>query len=276
MVFPLPNALLDCVRLQLLTPRVLSIRVGGAVSALLGVEDPLDGLSLELLHTREPFEVEWLLSSLFTPTHQEQEACESFLPPEGLADEVVDSLVATLASETLFCPLSYGHQVHTVPVMGVLIERYVRLLHLNAAIPPLLRPLLADWVEGQDRLILSSLARRPVWQSACRAQVLCSALQAMVERGSFRADKIRFLTDFVGSYRPSGQQELLCALANLVESYHQDSEHPIFNQQLEHHQGENLRSQYCGPTIKAFRLAMAHALLTDFSYSPAMPTLDTV
>lgn len=276
MVFQASNALLDCVRLQLLAPRALSVRVGGAISSLLGVDDPLEGLSLERLSACEPFEVEWLLSSLFTPTHREREACETFLPPEGLASEVVDDLVAILSSDVLFCPISYGHQMQAVPVMGVLIERYVRLLHWDAAIPPLLRPVLADWVEGQDRVTLSSLARRPAWQSLHRAQMLYHALQAMVERDSFRIDKVQFLTDFVASYRPDGQQALLRALANLVEAYHQDSEHPIFNQQLEQYQGENLRSRYCDADVKAFRLAMAYALLTDLSDSPAMPTPDAV
>ncbi len=269
MIFSVPEDLLDRVRAQLLRPRVLSVRVGGAVCGLLQVSDPLDGLTLELLRVCEPFEVEWLLASLFTPTHPEREVCEVALPPEGIADAVVEALITRLVAEDLYCPLSYGHREKAVPVMAVVIERYVRLLHLNAGIHPLLRPVLQAWVEGADRLILCSLARRPVWHPEKRAHLLCRVLQRMVEKGSFQVDKIRFLTDFVGSYRPAGEQELLQALVNLVDAYHQDTEHPVFNQQLEHYQGDNLRSRYCGPEVKAFRLAMVHALLADFGYPSA-------
>ncbi|MBF0460408.1 MAG: hypothetical protein HQL87_03340 [Magnetococcales bacterium] len=271
MVLSVPDNILACVRVQLLRPRVLSVRVGGAVCGLLEVADPLDGLCLEVLTAREPFEVEWLLSSLFTPTPQEMEACEAALPLAGLTDAVVEALVTALAAENLFCPVSYGHREQAVPVMAVVIDRYVRLLHLNAAVHPLVCALLETGIGGADRLVLSSLARRPVWHPESRARLLCRALRVMAERGTFQLDKVRFLTDFVGSYRPQDEAGLLQALLGLVDAYHQDGEHPIFNQQLEHHQGENIRSQYCGPDVKSFRLTMAHALLADFGYSPALP-----
>ncbi|MEO5351108.1 MAG: hypothetical protein H7836_15920 [Magnetococcus sp. YQC-3] len=264
------TGILDSVRAQLRSPRVLSVRVGGAVCSMLNVDDPLDGLALDLLTAREPFEVEWLLSSLFTPTYREREACEAVLPLEGIAEGVIETLVTALSAEKLFCLVSFGHREQQVPVLPVVIERYVRLLHLNAGVHPLLLPLLRTWESVAERLSLTSLARRSVWQTESRAHLLRSALQAMGERGSFRVEKVRFLTDFVGSYRPSDETHLLRALANLVEAYHQDNAHPVYNQQLEHYQGENIRSRYCDSEVKAFRLSMAHALLTDFGYSPPL------
>lgn len=246
------------------------MRVGGAVCSLLNVDDPLDGLSQESLSIRESFEVEWLLSSLFTPAHLEREACESLLPPEGLADEMIERLVTVLASENLFCPVSFGHRERLVPVLAVVIERYVRLLHLRASVHPVLLPVLHGWEDASERLLLASLARRSVWQTESRARMLQDVLEAMRERGSFRVEKVRFLTDFVGSYRPVDTPELLRALANLVEAYHQDNAHPVYNQQLEHYQGESIRSQYCDSEVKGHRLAMAHALLTDLGYTPSL------
>ncbi|MEO5362547.1 MAG: hypothetical protein H7838_02845 [Magnetococcus sp. DMHC-8] len=270
MLSSLPDGLLTCVRAQLVRPRELSVRVGGAVCGMLNVRDPLDGLHRDLLQHREPYEVEWLLSTLFTPTRQEREACEVALPPVGIDAVAVGVLVTCLSAEALDCPVLYGHREAPVPVMPVVIERYVRLLHLDAGIHPLLLPILQGWGDEGVRLVLCSLARRSVWHPEQRAAMLLDLLQTMRARDAFRVEKIRFLTDFVGSYRPVGKPELRSALVNLVEAYHQDTEHPIFNQQLEHYQGENLRSRYCGPDVKAYRLAMAHALLTDLDCSSAM------
>ncbi|MBF0161803.1 MAG: hypothetical protein HQL88_05910 [Magnetococcales bacterium] len=264
-----PETLVSVVRGQLLRPRALSVRVAGAVSGMLGVDDPLDGLSLEVLAGREPFEVELLLSPLFTPNVLDREACEFALPASGLAVGVVEALVMTLTSAELFCPVSYGHRGQAVPLLGVVIERYVRLLHLEAPVPPLVLPRLEGWQEGDARLVLFSLARRPVWQSEQRSRLLDRLLQAMLARGSCQVDKVRFLTDFVASYRPTGERELLQALTNLVDAYHRDHEHPIYNQQLEHYQGGNIRSSSCGADVRAYRLAMAHALLVDLDHAPA-------
>ncbi|MEO5340116.1 MAG: hypothetical protein H7837_06295 [Magnetococcus sp. MYC-9] len=270
MAASLPDGMVGIVRGQLMRPRALSVRAGGAVCGLLGVEDPLDGLRREVLELREPFEVEWLLSPLFTPASQELEGCEPALPVAGLVASEVDALAVALVAESLSCPVSYGHREQEVPVMEVVIDRYVRLLHLDAAIHPLLLPVLEQWAAGADRFALFSLARRSVWQRESRARLLQVALQAMLSKESCRVDKVRFLTDFVGSYRPAGEQELVHALTNLVDAYHRDHEHPIYNQMLEHYQGGNIRSQSCGADVRAYRLSMAHALLVDFGYSPAL------
>ena len=268
-----PDAVVNIIRGQLLRPRSVSVRVGGTVCGMLGVEDPLDGLSLEVLSACEPFEVELLLSPLFTPVPPDLEACEAALPAAGLTAAAVEGVVAALTVANLFCPLSYGHREQAVPVLEVVIDRYVRLLHLTAGVPALLLPLLESIQLGEEdetRVTLFSLARRPVWHAENRARLLERVLQAMLERGSYQVDKVRFLTDFVGSYRPAGEVELLHALTNLVDAYHRDHEHPIYNQQLEHYQGGNIRSNSCGADVRARRLAMAHALLTDLDHSPVL------
>jgi hypothetical protein len=263
-------ALLACIRRELTCPREMSVRVGSSVCSLLDVRDPLDGLTREILQEREAYEVEWLLSPLFTPTDQERERCEEALPLAGVDAATVERLELVLAAEGLYCAIRYGHRERPVPVMPVVIERYLRLLHLQDGVNALLLPLLQAWPEASERMILTSLARRKVWQQDHWAQVFLLAWQAMMARESFDVEKFRFLTDFIGSYRPADQDELVQSMTNLVDAYHRDHEHPVYNQQLEHYQGGNIRSQSCGPEIKAYRLAMTHGLLTDFSFSDTM------
>ncbi|WP_130470789.1 hypothetical protein [Candidatus Magnetaquicoccus inordinatus] len=263
-------ALLSCVRNELTRPREMPVRVGSSVCSMLDVRDPLDGLTREILQQRELYEIEWLLSPLFTPTEQERERCEVALPLSGIDADTEERLQLILAAEGIYCAIRYGHRERPVPVMPVVIERFLRLLHLQDGVNPLLLPLLQAWPEETERRVLTSLARRKVWQKDHWAQIFLLLWQAMVARESFDLAKFRFLTEFITSYRPKNQQELLHALTNLVDAYHKDHEHPVYNQQLEHYQGGNIRSQSCGPEIKAYRLAMTHGLLTDFSFADTM------
>ncbi|MBF0183293.1 MAG: hypothetical protein HQM06_02725 [Magnetococcales bacterium] len=259
-------ALLECIRRELSRPREMSVRVGSAVCSLLDVRDPLDGLTREILQQREPYEIEWLLSPMFTPDDQERERCEVALPLSGIDEETAERLELLLSAEGIYCQISFGHRERMVPVMPVVIERYLRLLHLRDSVNPLLIALLQSWPEAGERSALTSLARRKVWQTDQWAQVFLMAWQAMLARQSFQVEKFRFLTEFITSYRPSDHAELISSLTNLVAAYHQDHEHPVYNQQLEHYQGGNIRSHSCGPEIKSYRLAMTHGLLTDFSF----------
>lgn len=271
-------ALQEIILTQLLQPRTLSVRQAGAVCVALEVDDPLDGLNQEGLGELQPYEIELLLSQLFTPTNKEQEACEAALPASGINDAEVEALLSALTATSPHFPLSFGQREQSVPLSEVVIDRYLRLLRLNAAVHPLLLPTLEtfgnqDHHDGRnkERWALFSQARNPVWKTSKKAQLLNSFLQAMVARASLRIDKVQFLTSFVRSYRPTGEQGLIQALHNLVASYQEDEEHPVYNQQLEHYQEENIRSEHCGTQVKAFRLAMANALLADFKHLAAPP-----
>lgn len=265
----------DIVREQLVRPRMLSVKVATLFVEMLDVEDPLDGLNSELFRCLEPFEEELLFSPLFTPKSEDLEACEPFLSPEGMSETALEDLVSALHAENLLVLLSYGHREERVRIAEVVIERYVHLLHLHVSIHPVLLPVVENVAahvrDLSDRKVFFSQARRPTWSSANRAALLKSCLDAMLERKTVQLDKVKFLTEFVHSYRPAGKKELLNALFNLVESYHRDQEHPIYNQRLEHYQGGNIRSEQCGPEIKNHRLAMAHALLADFKPFFATP-----
>lgn len=256
----------------LVKPRHLSARVGSSISMASGKSDPLEGLQTGCLEILEPFEVEILLAPVFTPSEHSLEACECVLPPSGIPEKEVDQLVVDLIHANLRCPLMFGQDTVEVLIPEVVIERYVPLLHLSNGIDPCVLEILEklDYPK-EDRDALYSFARNGVWSSGVAENVLKPCLQVLVEKGTFQLQKIRFLTAFVGSYRPSDVTTLLQALSNLIEAYHQDNEHPIYNVQLEHYQGDSIRSQFCGTKVKAFRLSMARALLSDFDRTFVFP-----
>ena len=255
--------LLDIIQGLLSMERMLDNRLAASIAAALGVDDPLEGLTADRLGRMLDYELELLLSPLFTPAFDDRCACEPALPLGGVPAAAVPGLVAALVARGIRCDLVFGDGRVTLAVPEVVIDRHVRLLRLSGVVDDTV----AAHFEGVDnptRYRCICLARRRVWQSPERAELLKTCLDTLSHRKRFTDEKLRFLSDFVHTYHPQGVEGLLAALYNLVEAYHRDREHPIFNEQLEEHQGVNIRSRYCGTEVKAYRVRMARTLLEDF------------
>ncbi len=96
-------------------------------------------------------------------------------------------------------------------------------------------------------------------------------LKQMQKGQSYSSEKWRFMSEFLPSVRVRDLGSFASALKNLVDSYREDLENPIFNQRLEDYQGGSIRSPLCGPEVKKFRLTMAKALLEDLGQTITLP-----
>ena len=263
------NPLLTIVRQRLIRPRVLTTRLAGALASTFDAEDPLANMAPNCLESMEPYEVEILLSPLFTPTDEDREYCEPGLPLTGISAQESTWIIDTLAKEKNGCKLEFGDSRCQPILPEVIIDRFVRLLGLERPVAPLAVSQLGASLSGKDRFRAFSLARRAVWQGKFAKNLLEPWLSATQIKNSFSPDKMQFFSDFVRTYRPGKVAELQEALANLVESYRLDENHPVFNERLAEYQTGSIRSEHCGESVKAHRLAMAHGILADFASSEA-------
>ncbi|MBF0341250.1 MAG: hypothetical protein HQL95_09870 [Magnetococcales bacterium] len=224
-----------------------------------------------ILKMRE-VEQELLLSPLFTPDQEERSACEAALPPRGLNPEEVGELVAALSAETLSFPAFSGGRDGFCPLPDVVLTRYIHLLGLDRSVDQEAAGLIEASLAGQDRRMVMSLARRPVWQSPASRELLLQLLRIQGSAGALSVGKLEFLTGFARTYRTTSAEELIRALKSLLESYRIDSEHPTFNNPaLETKQGESIRSEHCDEAVKQYRVTMAREILEDFGKFSAPP-----
>ena len=247
--------------------RILSNKLGGRISTTMGVDDPLEGLTAERLQGLEEYELELLLAPLFTPTMDDQIACEAALPLTGFPTGGQETLVAQLLAAHIRCDLVFGDGRQPLSPPEVVVERFVRLLRLDGVVDQAVAAYF-ETLDAAARHRCLCLARRRVWRSPERAALLRRCLEIMRDKNSFDPERFDFLSCFVHTYHPVGVSGLVTALENLMESYHRDHEHPIFNERLEEHQGGNIRSRYCGPEVKALRVRMARSFLVDFDKQP--------
>jgi hypothetical protein len=262
---PANQELFDIVRSLLIATRTLTAKTATAIIIGLDFDNAIVGLGSAKVAELEEYEAELLFSPLFTPTNVDRAVCESALSPHGIDTETLCQLQVQLCKAGLSCPVVYGLDTGDLVIPPVVIERYVRLLGLTTLVAEPIVRLLESAVEMENRHVAFSLARRPVWRNSKNCDVLASCLDKMVQKSSFSTEKMDFLTSFVRTYRPTGPEHLLTRLTNMVEAYKRDKDHPVYNRNLAKKQEKSLMPLSCNTEVRAARIAMADALLADFS-----------
>ena len=165
----------------------------------------------------ESYELELLLSPLFTPDLDAHVQLEEALGKGVLAASEVEDIVGELAAKDLQVALLLDDDTVSASVPEEIIERYVRLLHLAAPLPVDSFPRAAQ-LRPEVRWYL----RDPTWQRRQSRELLPTLLGAAERVGSDFEDYIRFLTEFVRSHRPSNQQDCAQYLASLAQAHEDD------------------------------------------------------
>ncbi|MEO5346882.1 MAG: hypothetical protein H7834_10960 [Magnetococcus sp. YQC-9] len=231
----------------------------------LNVKDSQPGKASGAILKMAEYEQELLLSPLFTPVQSDRAECEAALPAAGLDGAGVAGLVASLAAETLSCPVRVGARTGYCPIPEVVVTRYVRLLGLDGAVDESVAAAIGSALSGSERLLAMSLVRRPVWRTGTVNQLLIRLVPVWAGLGRLSALRLEFLTDFVRTYRCRSEPELIRALCSLLESYRIDPDHPYYqNPALEEKQSESIRSHQCDEVVRLHRVTMAREILEDF------------
>ncbi|MBF0158497.1 MAG: hypothetical protein HQL58_03140 [Magnetococcales bacterium] len=251
-------AIEQTIRSHLIRSRNLAAKQASVICTHLDGDDPLEKLADVSFGALEEYEIEWMLAGLFTPSDQDRVIFEPWLPVAGLTATQLDDLIDAVSSHSPFCTLTFDQRRITLLIPSILINRYVRLLHLDHPLDDAIASQLHEIADHPYPI--ASLARQDVWQSPPQHQLLRQIVSTLCNRSSrIDGDLFSFLTEMVYSGRPHSVATLLTQLRNLLESYRLEQEHPVYNPRLEEYQGNSVRSSLCGEQVKARRLAMTHS-----------------
>jgi hypothetical protein len=182
----------------------------------------------------ESYELDLVLSPLFTPDLPARLRFEHILGTDHLDDLEVGALLGTLEGLGLRMTLSIDSSRVEADLPAVMIERFVRLLHLDAPLPEVV----LDDLEGLDpeaRLCL----RDRTWRLERNRAMLPSLLRAAKRTGEDLTGTIHFVTDFLRTYRPASRNECLAGLEHLAQAYrdeldrYQSGSRSFFNPELQ-------------------------------------------
>ncbi len=203
--------LLEALAAELERPRELSPRVLNYIEGNYSVEhDAVGAFLTEELPKLEDYEIDLILSPVFTPKLADQAVFAELLGPDSVPRDEWPALVQQLAQRPTRAELmTLEGKAHPVRLREVTIERYVHRLRLEAKIPNAIFNLLERCTAMEDRPLLKAIARRTIWDDAGRRGILERFLMAAADRGNCTLDDTLDLLNLMENRKPSDVENLL-------------------------------------------------------------------
>lgn len=236
---------------ELERPRELTAQVIAHLTGTYSLErEDLGGFLVTELPKLEDYEIDLILSPLFTPTLADQAVVAGQLGrtaiPVAEWPALVQQLVARPTRTQLITP---DAREHSVPLRDVTIERFVHRLRLEATIPEPLFELIHHWPRTAERSLLQAIARRAVWETDGRRGILVRWLTAVNGGGDYQLAEVQELLKLAEIYQPADERELLAQIPHWVQVLRQEINEsgvkPFFNERVEelHGGGRDQRRQ---------------------------------
>jgi hypothetical protein len=193
----------------------------------------------EELERLEDYEIDLLLSPVFTPSFQDQVLVAPVLGKEALTAKEIAALSQRLVDRGTSAALrTEDGQTHRVRLREVSVARYVDRLRLDGSIAEELHELILSAVPERDRALVLAVARRAVWIPSLRMALLQQYLERSLALGEFRPEDVLTLLRLVETYEPGDLSEFQARLPGWIEAGRSQASaalqpKPFFNERVE-------------------------------------------
>jgi len=243
--------ILEALAAELERPRQVTAQVINHLAGSYGLTREAIGpfLSTELFRL-EDYEIDLVLSPLFTPSLRDQAVFAELLGRDSVPKEQWPALIQQLVARPTRAQLvTEDGQTQSVTLRDVAIERFVNRLRLDATIPEPLFKLLADLPPAADRPLLKAIARRAIWENDARRQILVRYLTTAAGE-TYRLDDVVELLKLAEIYQPADVNDLVARIPHWLQVLRQEineasSPKPFFNERVQemHGGGRDQRRQ---------------------------------
>ena len=234
------SPLLEAIARELERPRAVSPQVLDHLIGTYGLNrDAIGSFLVEELPKLEDYEIDLILSPLFTPTLRDQAIFAELLGCDSIPARQWPHLVQRLAARPTRAQFNTEDgQNHSVPLRDVTIERYVHRLRLDARIPEPLFKLISHFPSAGDRPLLKAIARRAIWEAQSREQILIRYLLAASSSDGFFTSDVVELLKLMETYMPTDLNDLLARIPHWQQVLRQEinegtGSKPFFNERVE-------------------------------------------
>jgi len=240
-------SLLPILAAELERPRAVTAQVGKHLADTHGVaRENFGDFLVRELPGLEDFEIDLILSPLFTPTLQEQSIFAEFLGRESVPGATWPALVQQLAARPTIAQLkTEDDAIHLVPLRDVTIERFLHRLRLEATICETVFAEIEKCPPEVDRALLKAVARRAVWEHPGRKEILLRGIKAFEQQ----SDDLVALLTLAETYQPGDMSDLLARIPPWKQTLRQEinsaGAKPFFNERVQdlHGGGRDQRKQ---------------------------------
>jgi hypothetical protein len=246
------SQLVETIAAELERPRELSARVLNYITGHHGIdEDAIGPFLVQELPKLEDYEIDLILSPVFTPKLIDQAVFADQLGVEALRKDQWPALVQELVERPTYAQLvTIDGKRHSVKLREVTIERYVYRLRLDATIPKSLFALLDAIPVAGDKPLAKAVARQVVWENEGTREILEGYLTAALGRGIYSLDENVALLNLIEGRKPANIADLLARSPGWQEALRQQIDvasgpKPFFNEDIRllHGEERDQRSQ---------------------------------
>jgi hypothetical protein len=249
--------LLEKLASELEKPRELTPRVLNYIGGTYGVDhDAIGSFLSNELSKLEEYEIDLILSPVFTPKLSDQAVFAEMLGPESVPSSEFGELIHKLTARPTVAQLvTPDNRAHPVTLHEVTIERYVRRLRLEGDISEtVLNALNAVSTldpPGQSQLL--AIARRAALESEGARQILERYLTNAPTRGGYTLDDAIDLLNLMETRKPTDLVDLFSRIGGWQEALRQQIDagggKPFFNEDIRNMHGGG-RDQRVGGDVQ--------------------------
>jgi hypothetical protein len=205
------TSLLDALAAELERPRELPRQVGKHLGATYGTgRDEVAAFLANELPRLEDYEIDLILSPVFTPTLDDQAVFAELLGTESVPVSSFAEIIARLvARPTVAHLMTEAADVCPIPLREVSIERFVKRLRLEGSLSEAMFKLINHLPPPADRPLLKAVARRAIWEPVARGEILFRLLMSTAGSDAYRLDDIVGVLKLAESYEPADVAALL-------------------------------------------------------------------
>lgn len=240
---PCVSSLLETLAAELERPREVSAQVVNHLIETYGLtRDGIGSFLVSELPQLEDYEIDLILSPLFTPTLRDQSVFAEWLGRDSIPSNEWPALIQQLvARPTRAHFITSDGQTHVTLLRDVTTERYVHRLRLDATIPEALFNLI-NLAPVADRPLLKAVARRAIWENDDRRQILSHYLTTATGDDSYRLNDVVELLKLAETYQPADVKDLLARIPHWQQVLRQEiteatSPKPFFNERVQEMHG---------------------------------------
>lgn len=270
------SKLLETLVQELERPRDVTRQVSDYVWGTYEIDRDEVGAFLDSrLSELEDYEHDLILSPLFTPKLADQSLFAELLGTESVPKAEWPTLVEQLAGRPTQAQLvTSDKKRHVVTLRPVILERYVHRLRLEGTLSDTLLSLLGEKPFAAELSTLRAIARRAIWDSDGRRNILATYLTTASRRNGYQSGDGMQLLRLAEDYKPADVAHLMERIpvwqeALRIEIETADNPKPFFSNSVQaEHGGERDQRQQESARLAAKKNEFAfldrlHHLLID-------------
>lgn len=180
-----------------------------------------------------------VLSPIYTPNWADRAHYVEDMERVSITGQTVTLIISELVQAKIQATYQYEDGSFSIPLPEVMIDRWVKRLHLDATVTDRVRAAIDATVPNGDQTVVKAMAAHTAWGQDNREAILIAYLTGVAQNGLFSVPKFECLTGLMQTYRPKDMDHFLRQLDTLVQSYQEEKTEQFFDSHLKEAYGHS-------------------------------------